>query len=143
MSGLQPDGLPHSDIPGSRAVCASPGLFAAYRVLRRLREPRHPPSALLFFPASCRFPSMQVFRTCSLSGTPHFTSFSGSGTICFFKVVLLLYFIELSSMSKTFCYLNGSELFSPFDGRESGIPVLSRFAASTQSLPIFSITCGE
>ena len=49
MTGLQPAGLPHSDIPGSRAICASPGLFAAYHVLRRLREPRHPPSALAYF----------------------------------------------------------------------------------------------
>ena len=49
MAGLQPAGLPHSDIPGSRAICASPGLFAAYHVLRRLREPRHPPSALAYF----------------------------------------------------------------------------------------------
>ena len=49
MAGLQPAGLPHSDIPGSRAICASPGLFAAYHVLHRLREPRHPPSALAYF----------------------------------------------------------------------------------------------
>ena len=49
MTGLQPAGLPHSDIPGSTAICASPGLFAAYHVLRRLREPRHPPSALAYF----------------------------------------------------------------------------------------------
>ena len=49
MAGLQPAGLPHSDIPGSRAICASPELFAAYHVLRRLREPRHPPSALAYF----------------------------------------------------------------------------------------------
>ena len=49
MAGLQPAGLPHSDIPGSTAICASPGLFAAYHVLRRLREPRHPPSALAYF----------------------------------------------------------------------------------------------
>ena len=49
MTGLQPAGLPHSDIPGSRAICASPELFAAYHVLRRLREPRHPPSALAYF----------------------------------------------------------------------------------------------
>ena len=27
--------FPHSDIPASKAVCASAGLFAAYRVLRR------------------------------------------------------------------------------------------------------------
>ena len=49
MTGLQPAGLPHSDIPGSRAICASPELFAAYHVLHRLREPRHPPSALAYF----------------------------------------------------------------------------------------------
>ena len=42
-------GFPHSDTPGSRAVCASPGSFAACRVLRRLLEPGHPPCALVFF----------------------------------------------------------------------------------------------
>ena len=45
--GLPPIGFPHSDIPASRVICTSTGLFAAYHVLRRLREPRHPPSALL------------------------------------------------------------------------------------------------
>ena len=49
VTGLQPAGLPHSDIPGSRIICISPGLFAAYHVLLRLREPRHPPSALAYF----------------------------------------------------------------------------------------------
>ena len=34
-----PDGLPHSDIPASRVICTYTGLFAAYHVLRRLREP--------------------------------------------------------------------------------------------------------
>ncbi len=36
MSGLQPDGLPHSEIRGSKAICASPRLIAAYHVLHRL-----------------------------------------------------------------------------------------------------------
>ena len=49
VSGLPPDGLPHSDTPGSKPVCSSPGFFAAYRVLLRLQKPRHPPSALLSF----------------------------------------------------------------------------------------------
>ena len=39
-------GLPHSDICGSQGICPSPQLFAAYHVLLRLREPRHPPYAL-------------------------------------------------------------------------------------------------
>ena len=49
VTGLQPAGLPHSDTRGSQGVCPSPRIFAAYRVLPRLREPRYPPSALLFF----------------------------------------------------------------------------------------------
>ena len=49
VAGLQPAGLPHSDIPGSKPVCGSPGLFAAYHVLLRLLKPRHPPFALISF----------------------------------------------------------------------------------------------
>ena len=40
-------GFPHSDTRGSKVVCTSPRLFAAYRVLLRLLEPGHPPCALL------------------------------------------------------------------------------------------------
>ena len=39
-------GLPHSDIPGSKLVCSSPGLFAACHVLHRLLAPRHSPYTL-------------------------------------------------------------------------------------------------
>ena len=42
-------GLPHSDIHESMAICASSWLFAAYHVLLRLREPRHPLCALFSF----------------------------------------------------------------------------------------------
>ena len=46
---LQVIGLSHSEIPGSRVICTYPGLIAAYHVLHRLREPRHPPCALTCF----------------------------------------------------------------------------------------------
>ena len=46
---LQVPGLSHSEIRGSRAICALPRLIAAYHVLHRLNEPRHPPSALSYF----------------------------------------------------------------------------------------------
>jgi hypothetical protein len=46
---LQRTGLPHSEIPGSAVICTSPGLIAAYHVLLRLLEPRHPPYALTYF----------------------------------------------------------------------------------------------
>jgi len=39
-------GLPHSEILGSKSVCDSPRLIAAYYVLHRLLEPSHPPKAL-------------------------------------------------------------------------------------------------
>ena len=39
-------GFPHSDISGSKLICSSPKLFAAYHVLRRLLMPRHSPCAL-------------------------------------------------------------------------------------------------
>ena len=51
MAGLLPAGLPHSDIRGSKPIGGSPRLFAACRVLHRLREPRHPPCALSGFSA--------------------------------------------------------------------------------------------
>ena len=41
--------FPHSEISGSLAMCAYPKLIAAYHVLHRLREPRHPPYALSYF----------------------------------------------------------------------------------------------
>ena len=39
-------GLPHSEISGSKRVCRSPKLIAAYHVLHRLLTPRHPLCAL-------------------------------------------------------------------------------------------------
>src|SRR5918994_3793416 len=45
-SGISLSGLPHSDILGSKPVCGSPKLFAAYHVLHRLLAPRHSPYAL-------------------------------------------------------------------------------------------------
>jgi hypothetical protein len=43
---LTPTGFPHSEILGSKPVCGSPRLIAAYRVLHRLSAPRHPPCTL-------------------------------------------------------------------------------------------------
>ena len=52
VSGLQPDGLPHSETRGSMDICSSPRLIAACHVLLRLREPQASavrPSFLLHF----------------------------------------------------------------------------------------------
>ena len=46
-------GFPHSGITGSQPACGSPMLFAAYRALRRLSVPRHPPCALIRLTGLC------------------------------------------------------------------------------------------
>ena len=84
MTGLQPAGLPHSEIWGSKIICISPQLIAAYHVLHRLREPRHPPSALAYF---------------LISGYHR-----GKSDWYIFSLLLLLYF-TLSIMSKIFLLL--------------------------------------
>ena len=44
--GMNRVAFPHSEIPGSKVVCTSPGLIAADHVLHRLSAPRHPPHTL-------------------------------------------------------------------------------------------------
>ena len=57
---LPTKGLPHSEMRGSQSMCLSPRLIAAYRVLRRLSDPRHPPCALAYF----AFVSLFQLRNC-------------------------------------------------------------------------------
>ena len=58
---LQYGGFPHSEIIGSKLICNSPMLIAAYRVLRRQSVPGHPPCALISLIFSGR--SYWVLRT--------------------------------------------------------------------------------
>ena len=62
-------GFPHSEISGSRDICSSPKLFAAYHVFHRLLVPRHPPCALLrlTFPR----PLFQAAASCPSSVRGH------------------------------------------------------------------------
>ena len=55
VTALQTAGLSHSEILGLRVICTYPRLIAAYHVLHRLREPRHPPCALIYFLRISRF----------------------------------------------------------------------------------------
>jgi hypothetical protein len=48
-------GFPHSEISGSKPVCGSPELIAAYHVLHRLLAPRHSPYALSSLTIRTRF----------------------------------------------------------------------------------------
>ena len=46
MTVVHTAGFPHSEISGSKDICSSPKLIAAYHVFHRLSVPRHPPYAL-------------------------------------------------------------------------------------------------
>ena len=85
-AGRKAGGLPHSDTCGSRAGCASPQIFAASHVLRRLLEPRHPPCALAYF----RDPHNKTVRCGSRP------PFNGGPTACSLLSVAVL----CASMSK-------------------------------------------
>ena len=64
---MTPAGFPHSETPGSKRVCRSPGLIAACRVLRRLPGPRHPPCAFgIFFLPQVASISEKIFRFSSI-----------------------------------------------------------------------------
>ena len=65
-------------------VCSSPKLIAAYHVLHRLSDPRHPPCALICF-KKIRY---------ILSGSPHFSS------------LLSVYNFLFPNMSKNFTIYN-------------------------------------
>ena len=55
--------FPHSDIHGSKVICTSPWLFAAYHVFLRLLVPRHPPCALFCLIASQFLVIVSVIRS--------------------------------------------------------------------------------
>ena len=74
MTVLQTDGLSHSEIRASRDICSYTRLIAAYHVLHRLCEPRHPPYALTYF--RLKLPTyiyimLKTQRT-RTSGSPYF-----------------------------------------------------------------------
>ena len=60
---MTPAGLPHSEIPGSQVVCTSPRLIAAYHVLLRFPEPRHPPYALILLDFYFRLPANTLLNS--------------------------------------------------------------------------------
>ena len=97
VTGLQPAGLSHSEISGSKVICTSPKLVAAYHVLHRLQEPRHPPYALSYLltvPISLRAVSAE---SCT---------FGKFYLCCSFLLELeFLKNLVLSNMSKIMCEL--------------------------------------
>ena len=71
MTFLQNAGLSHSEIFGSKVICTFPKLIAAYHVLHRLREPRHPPCALAYFLSNVLFLYWYWYGNCFLLSILH------------------------------------------------------------------------
>jgi hypothetical protein len=73
FSRISQRGFPHSEIPGSKPICGSPGLIAAYRVLHRLLMPRHSPytlSSLTIRNSNLRLPASGFRRQASDAYAP-------------------------------------------------------------------------
>ena len=70
--------LPHSEISGSKCICHSPKLIAAYHVLHRLLAPRHPLCALkslipcLKSATQTYFPKKAVSTLCGSCDPPYY-----------------------------------------------------------------------
>ena len=88
--GIASAGLPHSDICGSKRICRSPQLFAACHVLLRLREPRHPPCALVVPLISSKQP------TSDMSFSPMICSCET--LLCFYSCLLTIQNLNLESL---------------------------------------------
>ena len=136
-------GFPHSDISGSKHICCSPKLIAAYHVLHRLPMPRHSPCALFRlnysplafanFVPYMSFANRLFFANCNtitcFTEKPFliliFRSIFNDSSV--FRLILLR--LDLSSLSifsfqstfrKLFAYLVGSNGFEPSTSRLSG-----------------------
>ena len=68
LTGHEPAGLPHSEIPGSMLICSSPRLIAACHVFHRLLMPRHSPCTLYSLTSSAQasYPSLPPVGESSL-----------------------------------------------------------------------------
>ena len=76
-------GFPHSEISGSKDICSSPKLFAAYHVFHRLLVPRHPPCALTTLTVAGTIESLD-------SLFPHWCIALHQRALCFFHFPISL-----------------------------------------------------
>ncbi len=103
-------GLPHSEIPGSKSVCDSPRLIAAYYVLHRLLEPSHPPKALCSLTTKIvvtLFTTLFMLLCSTIS--PHQFEISNANVKLARKCISIYIVKELnatcrSKISKRYCY---------------------------------------
>ena len=104
---MNPSEFPHSEIPGSKLICSSPRLIAAYHVFHRLPVPRHSPCALvrltfklisfeirLFYPLDSLLPTkimLPFLRNCNISLKRTYYNLCFAVTIQFSRYVLVMF----------------------------------------------------
>ena len=132
VTGLQPAGLPHSDISGSIPVCGSPELFAAYHVLLRHRKPRHPPFALVLFLVNhLRLHSLKCILPMKLQSLN--ATRKNSNFIIRLNLFLLLYLFVSLSIVKDHCpfgkpfFRNGLQRYALFRNLQTFFAFFSYF----------------
>ena len=92
MTFLQNVGLSHSEIFGSKVICTYPKLLAAYHVLHRLREPRHPPCALAYFLSNWLLRKLSITEMGNI----------GESTVWYILLALYFYFTFCTSCQRSF-----------------------------------------
>ena len=100
MSFLQNDGLSHSEIFGSKVICTYPKLIAAYHVLHRLREPRHPPCALAYFLSNVLFSYWYWLGNCFRLSILHIRT----RTVWYILLALTFNFTFCTSCQRSFLF---------------------------------------
>ena len=104
---MNPSEFPHSEIPGSKLICSSPRLIAAYHVFHRLPVPRHSPCALvrltfklisfeirLFYPLDSLLPTkimLPFLRNCNISLKRTYYNLCFAVIIQFSRYVLVMF----------------------------------------------------
>ena len=120
-SNINRTGLSHSEISGSKRICRSPKLIAAYHVLHRLLAPRHP---------SCALSSLFYFEnkfSIFVDGTSALRRTASSCILSMSEVALFALYADVKEPSEAFASDRLSELGFPI--RQSG-----KFKTRTDSL---------
>ena len=143
-------GFPHSDTCGSKLICSSPQLFAAYRVLLRLLMPRHSPCTLsslnfMSYRKSFSFVRSVCVNLLTLSYqyfycTPLLLRCSNCYPSCFHEILILLDLLFLHLCFIQFSMYN-SWRFLVLVGSSGLEPPTSRLSGARSSLLSYEPVC--
>ncbi len=115
---MTPCGFPHSEIPGSKDICSSPRLIAAYRVLLRLPVPRHSPCALSSLTYFLQYQDFSQYRLLD-STLPTKVYRNCILPMCFNRLKTLFYVITSICLLLQSLFSCQGTVYTHFDGKRS------------------------